>query len=44
MENKIRFIIILIADLKLIKGTSLGLNCGCVTSVVLKALESSIKL
>ena len=44
MEDKIGFITILIADLKLTKGTGLGLNCSRVTSVVFKALESSVKL
>ena len=44
MEDEIKSIIVLIADPKLIKGTSLGLDCGRVTSVVFKALESSVKL
>ena len=44
MEDKIKSITALIADLKLTKGTSLGLNYGCITSMVLKALESSVKL
>ena len=44
MENKIKSIIILIADLKLTKDTSLGLDCGHITNIVLKALESFTKL
>ena len=44
MEDKIGFIIVLIVDLKLIKGASLGLDCGCVISVVFKVLKSSTKL
>ena len=44
MENKIKSIIALIADLKLTKGTSLGSDCGHITSIVLKALKFSAKL
>ena len=44
MEDKIKSIIVLIADLKLTKGTGLGLDCGCVTSIVFKVLKSSVKL
>ena len=44
MENKIRFIIVLIVDLKLTKGAGLGLDCSYITNIVFKALESSIKL
>ena len=44
MEDEIRFIIVLIADLKLTKGTGLGLDCGYIISVVFKALKFSAKL
>ena len=44
VKDKIGFIIVLIANLKLTKGTSLGLGCSCITRVILKALKSSIKL
>ena len=44
MEDKIGFIIVLIVDLKLTKGTSLGLDCSYITNIVLKVLKSSIKL
>ena len=40
MEDEIGSITALIADPKLTKGAGLGLDCGCVTSVVLEALES----
>ena len=44
MEDKIKSIIVLIADPKLIKSTSLDSNCGRVTNIVFKALKSSTKL
>ena len=44
MKDKIRSITVLIADLKLTKGVSLGLDCGCITSIILKVLKSSVKL
>ena len=44
MEDEIKFIIVLIADLKLIKGVNLGLGYGYITSIVFKALVSSAKL
>ena len=44
VEDKIGSITVLIADLKLTKGAGLGLNCGCVISIVFKALEFSAKL
>ena len=44
VEDKIKSITVLIADLKLTKGASLGSDCSCVTSIVFKALESSAKL
>ena len=44
MEDKIGFITALITDPKLTKGASLDLSCGCVTSIILKALASSVKL
>ena len=39
-----KFLIALIADLKLTKGASLSSDCSCITSIVFKVLESSVKL
>ena len=44
MEDEIRFIIILIADLKLTKSTSLGLGYSYITNIIFKVLVSSTKL